>query len=354
MENNFASRLIAARKMAGLSLQSLANKLGNVITKQSLHKYEQGKMKPDSDIIISLANTLRVPVDFFFSNPRLEITLTNVDYRKFSSRLTKTDEVSIEEKVKDTLERYFELESIVNLGEVSEYFNYDTEIANIDDAEKAAKKLRKQWNLGYDPIPDVVEMLEDKGYKVVEIEASEKFDGMKAETNGKKVIVLNKSQKNDVVRKRLTALHELAHHSLKFSKDMDGKAEEKLCHSFAAAVLYPEEMVRRDLHQDRFNFYQNELILIKERWGISFTAIFKRAHKLGIINDYVYKSLNVGYRSKMLHNNEPGRFLSKESPIRFERLIYFALAKELISINEAAYFSGMSSWKFRETMKPLV
>jgi len=354
METTFASRLIAARKMAGLSLQSLANKLENIITKQSLNKYEQGKMKPDSDIIISLANALKVPVDFFFSKPNIEIKLTNVDYRKFSSRLTKTDEVSIEEKVKDILERYLELESIVNLEDVSEYFNYDTEISNTDDAEKAAKKLREQWNLGYDPIPDVVEMLEDKGYKVVEIEAPEKFDGMKAETNGKKIIVLNKLQKNDVVRKRLTALHELAHHSLKFLKDLDSKAEEKLCHTFAAAVLYPEEMVRRDLHQDRFNFYQNELVLIKERWGISFTAIFKRAHKLGIINDYVYKSLNVGYRSKMLHNNEPGKLLSKESPVRFERLIYFALAKELISINEAAYFAGVSSWKFRETMKPLV
>jgi Zn-dependent peptidase ImmA (M78 family) len=197
-------------------------------------------------------------------------------------------------------------------------------------------------------------MLEDKGYKVVEIEAPEKFDGMKAETNGKKVIVLNKAQKSDVVRKRLTAIHELAHHSLKFSKDLESKAEEKLCHTFAAAVLYPEEMVRMDLHQDRFHFYQNELILIEERWGISFSAIFNRAQKLGIINDYVYKNLNVGYRSKMLHNNEPGRFLSKESPVRFERLIYFALAKELISINEVAYFSGMNAWKFRENMKPLL
>jgi hypothetical protein len=39
----------------------------------------------------------------------------------------------------------------------------------------AAKELRKKWKLGYDPIPDVVEMLEDKGYKVIEIDAPRWF-----------------------------------------------------------------------------------------------------------------------------------------------------------------------------------
>ena len=47
-------------------------------------------------------------------------------------------------------------------------------------------------------------------------------------------------------------------------------------------------------------------------------------------------------------------FLSKEKPVRFERMVYFALAKELISVNEAAYFSGMNSWQFRGNMNQLV
>ena len=91
-------------------------------------------------------------------------------------------------------------------------------ISSDEDAENAAKELRNQWNLGYDPIPDVVEMLEDKGYKVIEVDTSKDFDGMKAETDGKKVIVLRKDYNGDVVRKRFTALHELAHHSLIFQR----------------------------------------------------------------------------------------------------------------------------------------
>lgn len=353
MENIFANRLIAARKMAGMSLQNLADKLGNIVTKQSLNKYELGKMKPDSNLIIQLANILNVSVDYFFANPSVEINLDNVDFRKYSSKLRKSEEIAVIEKSKNILERYLELENIVNLQEVPEYFQYSKLISSYEDAENAAKELRSQWNLGYDPIPDVVEMLEDKGYKVIEVDTSKDFDGMKAQTNGKKVIVLRKDYNGDVVRKRFTALHELAHHSLIFQKGIE-KHNEKLCHAFASAVLYPESMARKELNQERFHFYQKELEMIKERWGISFPAIFSRALKLGIIGEYVYTSLNIDYRSRGLHLNEPARFLSREKPMKFERLIYFALGKEIISVNDAAFYSGKSVWEFREQLQQLV
>ncbi len=354
MENIFATRLIAARKMAGMSLQNLADKLGNIVTKQSLNKYEQGKMKPDSNLVIQLANILNVSVDYFFANPAVEINLANVDFRKYSSKLRKSEEIAVIEKSKNILERYLELENIVNLQEVPAYFEYHELISSDEDAENAAKELRNQWNLGYDPIPDVVEMLEDKGYKVIEVETSKDFDGMKAETDDKKVIVLRKDYNGDVVRKRFTALHELAHHSLIFQKGIAEKHIEKLCHAFASAVLYPEEMARRELNQERFHFYQKELEMIKERWGISFPAIFNRAKKLGIIGEYVYTNLNIDYRSRGLHLNEPARFLSREKPMKFERLIYFALGKEIISVNDAAFYSGKSVWEFREQLQQLV
>jgi transcriptional regulator with XRE-family HTH domain len=357
MENNFADRLISARKMAGLSLQNLADRLGNVVSKQSLSKYEQGKMKPDSDLLISLSGVLNVPVDFFFSEPSVAVELTNVDFRKYSSKLSKSEQEAVEEKAKEAFERYFELENILNLNEPASYFGYPHLVSDAKEAEEAAKALRAEWNLGYDPIPDVVEMLEDKGYKVVEIEAPDSFDGLKADCGNQRVVVLRKSSQNDdIVRKRFTALHELAHHALTFPEGTEPRVEEKLCHSFACALLYPEDMARKDLHQERFHFYQNELVFIKERWGISFSAIFSRALQLGIINDYVYKKLNVGYRQRKLHEpgNEPGRYMSKEKPVRFERLIYLALGKEIISVNEAAYFAGTSLWRFREQMQPLV
>ncbi len=356
MENTFAIRLLSARKMAGMSLQKLADALGNVVTKQSLNKYEQGVMKPDSTLLVKLSSVLNVSVDYFYAEPTVSVELTNPNYRKHSSRISATQKAAIEEKSRTLLERYLELENLLNLDEKPSYFKYDEEIITPNDAEKAAKKLREDWELGYDPIPDVIAMLEDKGFKVVEIDAPEKFDGLSAEVDGLKVIVLNGNlYEGNNCRKRFTALHELAHHSLQFPEGMEHKVEEKLCHVFASTVLYPSVMAEKELHFERFNFYENELILIKERWGISISAIFQTALRLDIINNYVFRNININYRSRGYHkdNNEPGRYLSQEKPVRFLRLVYFALGKGLISVNEAAYYTGNSVWEFRKSMKQL-
>lgn len=351
MENIFANRLISARKMAGMSLQTLADKLDNVVTKQSLNKYEQGKMKPDSDLVIRIANALRVPVNYFYSEPSVKINFENIEFRKYNSKLTKTEEEAIKEKSKDAFERYFELENILNVSKADkEYLVYPNIVNTVQDAEQAANEFRKEWNLGYDPIPDVVEMLEDKGYKVVEIEADKSFDGFKADVNYSKVIVLRKiADGDDVVRRRFTALHELAHHVLKFPEGINPKEEEKLCHVFASALLYPAEMAKKEMYKERFHFYQKELELIKQRWGISLSAIFSRAFQLGIINEHVYKKLNIGYKTRGFHleNQEPGKFLSYETPTRMKQLIYIGLAKEILTLNEAAYFYGTTSWKLQ-------
>jgi Zn-dependent peptidase ImmA (M78 family)/DNA-binding XRE family transcriptional regulator len=356
MENAFGNKLISARKMAGMSLQDLENKLEKVVSRQALHKYEQGKMKPDSQVLIALSNALNVPVDYFYSIPTVIVELKNISYRKYSSKISKTEQLSIEEKTKENCERYLELENLIDPNEKSEYFVYDKVIETADDAETAAKKLREVWSLGYDPIPDVVEMLEDKGYKVIELDAPDGFDGMKADVDEKKIIVLKKSTKKgeDVVRKRFTALHELAHHALRFSSKLTDKQEENLCHTFACAVLYPADMAKKELSKDRFHFYQNELLLIKERWGISFPAVFARALHLGIITSFIYRKFNIGYRERKLHLNEPGRYMSREKPVRLERLIYLGLSKEIISVNEAAFFAGKTVGEFRKQLQQLV
>ena len=309
--------------------------------------------------IMAIANALNVPVSYFYAIPAVKVALEDVEFRKNATKLSKLDDLSIREKVKDNFERYFELEEILHLNEKNDYFVFDRIIKSPKDAEDAANQLRNEWNLGYDPIPDVVEMLEDKGYKVIDIDAPEGFDGMKAVILDHKVIILKKSkdiEKEDVVRKRFTALHELAHHALKFPDDISHKVEEALCHVFACAVLYPEDMARKELHKERFHFYEKELIIIKERWGISFSAIFYHAHRLEILNDNVLKKFNIGFRKRGYHlpNAEPGRFRSKEKPTRMERLVYLGLAKEVLTINEAAFFAGINSWKLREQMQLMV
>jgi len=57
---NFGSRLRTARKMAGMSLEDLARRLGGIVTRQAISKYEKGRMMPSPDVFERLAGTLDV------------------------------------------------------------------------------------------------------------------------------------------------------------------------------------------------------------------------------------------------------------------------------------------------------
>lgn len=54
-------RLRAARKMAGLSMDELARRLGGIVTKQAIAKYETGQMRPSPEVLERLAQVLDIP-----------------------------------------------------------------------------------------------------------------------------------------------------------------------------------------------------------------------------------------------------------------------------------------------------
>ncbi len=59
-ETAFGARLRAARKMAGMSMEDLAGKLGGLVTKQAISKYEQGQMLPSPDVLEKLVEVLKI------------------------------------------------------------------------------------------------------------------------------------------------------------------------------------------------------------------------------------------------------------------------------------------------------
>jgi Zn-dependent peptidase ImmA (M78 family) len=344
MENQFGTRLSGARKMAGLSLQELSDKLGNVVTKQSLNKYEKSVMKPDSELLIKIAHALGVTIDYFFREQSVE--LVGVEFRK-KSRLTKTQENSVKEKTIDFLERYFELENILALS--NDFVNPlgDNLISNQQDIEDKSLELRNAWELGLNPISNVIEMLEDNNIKVFEIEAPESFDGLSAHVNGKPIIVVNKSF--DLVRRRFTALHELAHIILKFDQSIDEKQIENYCHSFAGAFLIPKRRFIEEFTRYRRQITLEELKHIKSYYGFSMQATMARARNLNIISNLVYKEFSINFSILGYRKNEPGEYLGIEDSMRFKQLLYRAAAEEMISLSKAASLNNQNLSQFRKS-----
>jgi Zn-dependent peptidase ImmA (M78 family)/DNA-binding XRE family transcriptional regulator len=344
MKNQFGIRLASARKMAGISLQQLSDKLDNAVTKQSLNKYEQDVMKPDSELLIRIANVLGVTIDYFFRDT--EVKLEGIEFRK-KVKLSKTEEESIKQKTIDFLERYFELENLLNVK--SDFKNplKRNKVKTLEGIEEFATELRRAWELGLNPIVNVVEMLEDKHIKVFEIEAPDSFDGLSAYVNKIPVIVINKNF--DVVRRRFTALHELAHILLDFDKSIEEKGLEKLCHAFAGAFLIPKKSFIEEFTKQRNHISLEELKHIKSYYGMSIQAIMARAKNLNIINENVYKNFSIHFSMLGYRKNEPGEYTGTEKSLRFQQLLYRAAAEEVISLSKAASLNNQNLSQFRKT-----
>jgi Zn-dependent peptidase ImmA (M78 family)/DNA-binding XRE family transcriptional regulator len=343
---DFGNRLRSARKMAGLSMEELAKKAGGVVTKQSISKYENGMMKPSSDVLIRLASALEVKPEFFFRHTKIE--LSSMQFRKRAKLPAKVIE-SIKERTIDFLERYIELESILGIQEkfVNPLLNYS--ITNLQDVENAALKLRNVWELGLSPITNLLELLEENAIRVYEVQNIDDFDGLSARVGDLHVIVINKDLSTD--RIRFTAAHELAHILCKFPK---GSQKEKSCHAFAGAFLLPKAILERELMKKREQITLWELEEIKQIYGISMQAIVKRAHMLGIVSDFYCRNFLVMLNQKGWKKKEPVEYKGREEAIRFKQLLHYGVSEEIITLSRGAELANMNLPDFMENVRTAV
>jgi Zn-dependent peptidase ImmA (M78 family)/DNA-binding XRE family transcriptional regulator len=343
MKEIFSKRLKSARTLATLSQDQLVEKMGNIVSKNAISKYEKGQMMPDSSILLALSKALNVKPDYFFRPFTVEIE--NVEFRK-KQKLSVKKLNAIKQTVTDFVERYIEVEQFLNITAVFDNPIEHMQISNITDIEKAALQVRSKWKLGLNALPNVIDLLEDNEVKVVEIDAPDEFDGFSGWADGKiPIIVINKNY--NVERKRLTALHELGHLILKLDVNISDREKEKFCFRFAGAVLIPEPTFKHETGNVRSHFSIPELVAVKETYGISLQAIMARAKDLQIINESQF----IAFRKWISHNRTEkglGHYKGSEHTYRFKQLIFRAAAEEVISLSKAANLSNQKLAEFRK------
>lgn len=346
MKEIFSERFKSARLMKGFSLQDLANALDNKLSRQALHRYEKGEVIPDNDKINLLSKVLEVSPDYFFRSTKVE--LGEVEFRKLSKMPQKEASI-IKEKTKEKLSRYLELEGI--LGLPNEFDNHlkDFEVVTTyEQVNRAAELLREKWNLGNGAIFNVVEILEDKNIKVVNLDVDEDFDGLQTFVNDTiPVVAYNLKKANKPDRIRFTLLHELAHLLLKFG-NVTERQKETLCHQFAGAMLLPEKTIKAELGEHRNKLSSLELANIKKQYGISMQAIIMRAKDCGIINENYTKQLFFLFKQMNWKVDEPYDYEGVEQSNRFEQLLFRALIEDQISMSKAASLNNQTLADFRK------
>jgi len=310
-------------------LRKLADEIG--VSAMAISKYERDQDVPSSGVMLRLAQALKVKVEFFFRPSTVSVQLQA--YRKHAVLGVKEQE-AIQMRIQDWVERYLEVESL--FPEEQHAANLPLrKVTSLDEIETAALELRDHWSLGYDAIENLVQLLEDRGTKVGIISGLDHFDACTFKADGDPVIVTKDELSGD--RQRFNLAHELGHLILDVQGDLK---PEQAANRFVGAFLVPAETARFELGANRTDLNINELHMLKHKYGLSMQAWIYRAKDLSIISENTATRLFQQFRANDWHRQEPGKPYPSETPMRMKRLIYRALAEDLISRSRAQELLG--------------
>ena len=338
------NKLKVARSASGFSLRALADAMDRIVSAQAIGKYERNEDMPSSGILMALAKALAVSEEYLLRDD--ELSLEGVDFRKKLGASSK-EVATLEARAIHMLERYLAVEDLLHLRSVEweQPRSAPHAVTDVRDAEDAARSVRDDWGLGNDPIPQLAELLEERGIKVLSLDL-DNVDGLAAKVRRKereaaRVIVVKRSTWSE--RKRFNLAHELGHMVI---APCDGVDEEKAAHRFAGAFLMPADVLRAEVGAHRSSISIGELVALKKRFGVSVQALAYRCQDLGIISQAACTRLFKVFSERGWRDapyEEPESLAPEvEEPRRFERLCFRALAEGVIGETRAAELLGIS------------
>ena len=315
-----------------MTKRALADAIG--VTPMAITNYENGDRNPNMDTLKLLANALNIKVTDFLANTGGELQFSHGKFRK-GSKLGVMNQEYIRETVEEYFGRFFQVVSFLGGQKVLEPVPEIKKIPWMDDTENAAKELRKYLGISINgPVPNLVEILENKGILVFFIEVdSDYFSGMNGTVNGIPYIVINRAM--PPARIRSTIVHEVAHFAFDWPEDLSDKDEEELATAISGAFLFPKEDAYRELGYKRSSISKAMTMTCKE-YGISIYMLVKRARLCEIINDSVEKVFSIRASKAGWRKAEPDWGIQKEEPNLFEQLVYRAVTEEEISVQKGA------------------
>lgn len=349
-------RLELARKRAGLSLRGLSEEMGGEPSHQAIRKYERGEMTPSSSILVRLARTLNVSIDFLMSD---EVrSLEGVEFRKLSTSSAK-DRARVEADVMEHVDRYLSVEEILGLNSAHWEPPFAMRrLTSESEVEELADSVREAWDLGHDPIPNLTELLEEQGLKVFVVPLPAKVSGLTcwvSRDRGEPLPVIVVNRDHGLERRRFTLAHELAHRLIDPASPVK---VEQAANRFAGAFLVAANHLRERAStggSPRKLVSPAEIVRLKRLYRVSAAALLMRLGQAGVLTEsavrYAFQTFGRGWR-----RNEPNPLESdgkpiRELPKRFEQLCYWALAERLIVPGRAAELLGVSMSQIEEALK---
>lgn len=337
-KSNFNKEMLKdARIYRGMSIKELADKTD--ISRQTISQYENGEVsQPNLENLFKISNELKFSINYFFKNKK-ELNSYNTYFRALLSSNKKQRQMQ-ELKVEKTFLIYKYLKQYLDFPKLQ---IIQRSPKNEEDIEKIALELREYWDLGLEPIRNLINILEKKGIIITsfntnasDIDAfSKKF---KIDNEEYYCMVLG-NDKRSAVRRQFCAAHELGHiimhdwnEDLEEISNEEFRKREKEANYFAAAFLMPKETFLKDLiYEKNLNYY----VELKKKWKVSISAMIMRAYNLKVLNENQYQYLIKKISYNGWRNEEPlDDIIQKEESKLFKKSIDILVDNSVIKKTE--------------------
>jgi len=285
-------RLSLARRLRRVQRTTLAGRTS--VTAAAITQFERG-VRPTNAVAAELALALGVPVEFFQQGlPIPQVPTGGAHFRSLRATpaISRDQALAFAEvalAVVDVLEQY------VDLPELADLIDPVDEDATEQAVALVAGRARSNLAVGPGPVAHVVRLLEAHGAIVLRLpaEVDPRVDAFSTDA-GSRPLVLLSPLKNDRARSRFDAAHELGHLVMHQDVTPGSKTVERQAHQFAAEFLAPTDELEPDLPR---KVDWDQLVRVKQKWGLSLAALTFRAHALGLWSEHSYRRANQHLRA---------------------------------------------------------
>ena len=129
-------------------------------------------------------------------------------------------------------------------------------------------------------------------------------------------------------------LHELGHLLFDFIESLDIRTKEKCCHKFASALLFPGYVVYMHIGKKRSALSLEELVELKNSYGISVSALVHRLKDLDVITDAYYNHIFDVWIKQNPTEEGWGGYPLVDHAEKYQRMLQRAFAEGIIVPND--------------------
>ncbi|MCX6318439.1 MAG: XRE family transcriptional regulator [Bacteroidetes bacterium] len=313
MRNSVNPKMILlARESRGLTQQALAEMAGT--NKVNLSRLENGDSVVSDETLAGIATATGYPVSFFFQTG--EVLPLSLAYRK-REKVPASIISPIEAQI--NIMR-LQLEKLITLVKLAAPVIPVFEVTDELRPSAIALRLRQVWKIKTAEIPDMAELLEEKGILIQSFDfGTERVDSKNVLVREKyPVIFLNASLLGD--RQRFSLAYQLGHFIMhtfcKVPHDRDISHE---ANEFAASFLMPERYIRKELENGISIPLLGEL---KQKWKVSMISLLYRADDLGLLTPNQKRYQEQQFNQLNIRRREPAELdIAIEEPKRIRQLM---------------------------------